>query len=931
MIANRRDDFEKYEKHIDRFLKDIRSHPNTLSLHRNPLLLTISIALYLHRPQEEVPHNLASFYEESIRHLLRRRDYTAKDRQNAFNERDKYYVLQQFALSYMIKRTEENKDFETFPIKLMVHIAQKAAKERINVSSDQADEMVREIHKKAGLITDIGDTIHFTFAHRSFHEYCAARLLSAYGEKGLKLLQPNILNPKWHQTAIFYVSIVSLEGNTHAEDLITHLIDQVEPKLSSDKKEILALTARCASELNRPLQQLRIRVINLLFQTIQQSPDETQELMVSLVIMGKNAPEAVRKIVEERLQQLMNLQNPQSLAKELNRMDQETALALLKFMADSNNQRHHVAALIGLIEMDCLEKIEILWTLLEKFENQRNKKASTHTRHQIFSVIEKDDEAVSYLNNLNTRCLVFIDDQDVRNAYPFCELETKQDNFARLLALEKINQTTKIPDKVHLDEKQPWKSFFHTLLKEKTASEEKQWQRLPKDRMKRIWRLQWKTLGQLFVGGVLIWGIVLLCYWVFNANLKVVHIIFLCCSSIYPAVIWPMFRFIANRMKWLSEGGVASQIFSKCLKGVQWRKQRKPSASFKKAIRMRRSRFLLRIIIFSVCCVLCPLSFWLTNPTFIGHVTDIKYVYFSQDGRTLHTHSYDNTTILKILWDAESGQVIHTEKYKSKKGARVFDNYSYARKLLISSIDDIAILRDAKSAQFINRLEEHIYSIGNSFFSPDDSKLLTVSTDNTAILWDAELRQFIHKLGEHKNSVYTVEFSPDSRKLFTCFDDTAILWDAETGKISHKLGEHKIIVNSVAFSPDSRKLLTAFDNGTAILWDVESGQVVHKLGEYKNNVNSVKFSQDGRKLVIASDNTALIWNTETGQKIWQTPTPFYGQNTWDFSDILVWFILVCLLIFFPFTRVFDKGRYLYLRKPNKYLRIYDLPGIEKWI
>jgi len=170
----------------------------------------------------------------------------------------------------MIKCTKENKDFETFPVKLMIQVAQKAAKERINVSPDQAEKLVIEIQTKAGLITDTGDTSHFTFAHRSFHEYCAARLLSAYGEKGLTMLKRNILNPKWHQTAIFYISIVSLEGNTHAEDLIVYLVHQAETKAFSEKKEILWLTARCTSELNHPLQQLCTRVIDLLFQTIQQ-------------------------------------------------------------------------------------------------------------------------------------------------------------------------------------------------------------------------------------------------------------------------------------------------------------------------------------------------------------------------------------------------------------------------------------------------------------------------------------------------------------------------------------------------------------------------------------------------------------------------------------------------------------------------------------
>jgi len=156
--------------------------------------------------------------------------------------------------------------------------------------------------------------------------------------------------------------------------------------------------------------------------------------------------------------------------------------------------------------------------------------------------------------------------------------------------------------------------------------------------------------------------------------------------------------------------------------------------------------------------------------------------------------------------------------------------------------------------------------------------------------------------------------------------------DSESGQVIHWLREHKKYVTSVAFSPDGRKLLTGSFDDTAILWDSESGQVIHWLREHKGSVNSVAFSPDGRKLLTGSaDDTAILWDAETGQKIWQTPIPFWNAETWNIYDILVWFLLVCLLVFFPLTRVFDKGRFLYLRKPNKYVRLYDLPGIERWV
>ncbi|ETR67643.1 MAG: hypothetical protein OMM_11368, partial [Candidatus Magnetoglobus multicellularis str. Araruama] len=161
----------------------------------------------------------------------------------------------------------------------------------------------------------------------------------------------------------------------------------------------------------------------------------------------------------------------------------------------------------------------------------------------------------------------------------------------------------------------PGKVFSYPV-KGKTASEEKQWQQLPKDKMKRIWRLQWQTLGRLLVGGALIWGMVLLGYWVYNKNLRDEHVIFLCCSSIFIAMVWPIFRFVANKMKWFLADGIAIEKFSKCLKAVKWRKR---SISLFKTIRMSSSRLLLRIIIFSVFCVLLPLSLWVTNPSLTGH------------------------------------------------------------------------------------------------------------------------------------------------------------------------------------------------------------------------------------------------------------------------------------------------------------------------
>ncbi len=46
--------------------------------------------------------------------------------------------------------------------------------------------------------------------------------------------------------------------------------------------------------------------------------------------------------------------------------------------------------------------------------------------------------------------------------------------------------------------------------------------------------------------------------------------------------------------------------------------------------------------------------------------------------------------------------------------------------------------------------------------------------------------------------------------------------------------------------------------------------------------------------------------------------------------------VLILNLFFPFfflptIRLFDRDSVLYLRSPNPYLRLYHLPGIERWL
>jgi hypothetical protein len=80
-------------------------------------------------------------------------------------------------------------------------------------------------------------------------------------------------------------------------------------------------------------------------------------------------------------------------------------------------------------------------------------------------------------------------------------------------------------------------------------------------------------------------------------------------------------------------------------------------------------------------------------------------------------------------------------------------------------------------------------------------------------------------------------------------------------------------------------------------------------------------------LTGSQDSTARLWEAETGEPI-RTHAAFWDEDTWNAWDLVVFALLVILLIYVPTLKWFEKGRWLYLRRPNAYLWLYDLPGIE---
>lgn len=190
----------------------------SMELHRVPLILTISLGLYLHLAAYQIPSSVARFYDEMIRELLSRHDFRADSgvpKANVFNADDKYRFLREFALA-MVRRGGRFEDFEFAEI---LAVADRLAPRMAHVPPENVREFVLEIIERSGLLTQTSDDDQYIFAHRSIQEFLAAVQLSKTPERSATELLRLAPDDNFRQVVVFFAAA----DDDFVDDFLTRL------------------------------------------------------------------------------------------------------------------------------------------------------------------------------------------------------------------------------------------------------------------------------------------------------------------------------------------------------------------------------------------------------------------------------------------------------------------------------------------------------------------------------------------------------------------------------------------------------------------------------------------------------------------------------------------------------------------------------------
>lgn len=153
---------------VDRLINALRDTPRVAILVHNPLLLTMLAYLYSYEykgSSSMLPRNRTQFYRDATELLLRR----WQEEFNKFPWMAKKVALQHLAL--VNERQGANRreiNYENILSEIREVLP------RVNIESDQADEILSEIYERSGILTSLDNGERYQFAHMTLQEYFAA-------------------------------------------------------------------------------------------------------------------------------------------------------------------------------------------------------------------------------------------------------------------------------------------------------------------------------------------------------------------------------------------------------------------------------------------------------------------------------------------------------------------------------------------------------------------------------------------------------------------------------------------------------------------------------------------------------------------------------------------------------------------------------------
>ncbi len=243
---------------------------------------------------------------------------------------------------------------------------------------------------------------------------------------------------------------------------------------------------------------------------------------------------------------------------------------------------------------------------------------------------------------------------------------------------------------------------------------------------------------------------------------------------------------------------------------------------------------------------------------FGGHVSDVKRIAFSKDGRELRAFGSDR---IFISWDYPSGR----ERYRRR--SRVMDDVLFSgdgRSFAALGAAGV-VMGDMDTGTIMNRLKRLVD--GPAFLNRKGTTLLF--TDGRELKW-IDTRSGREKAKYAPGPLRSFAVSPDFKQLLLLRTGAAELRSASDFKLTRRFRLRPNTISAI-LGPAGRLAAFAFADGLVELHDVKTGDVVQARKFPPAYPIQLRFDPGGTYLAIQGHLKLFVWNLKT-RKSFAVPT-----------------------------------------------------------
>jgi len=398
----------------DAFFASIKNS-GTVDLHRVPLILTISLGLYLQLAAYEIPRSIAKFYEAMINELLIRHDFRGDQTgsTNRYNAEDKFRFLREFAFT-MAQRPDR---FEDFTFEEITSFAGTMVPKMSYVRARETDEFVKEIIDRSGLLTRISDEDYYIFAHRSIQEYLIAIKLQRDPPEGARFLLQRAVDSSWRQVALFF-SALDHQG--------------VNAFLSELAKLNLELAGYCLAGAGPVADDIAENILSRLIDSILAGNSVAATLSALVAVAGAQKGTVQDLATAALTEVLTSILGRADLIAVLG-SDPEGAIRLLHALAETRSSQiaATVPSILGAVSIDDDRVVGILWRSLTA-DGMEEEASSKIIVNRLLTMVMRES-GFEELQRQPAYVPSFLSNEMRRQVYPFRNGVDHDSNLVTLL------------------------------------------------------------------------------------------------------------------------------------------------------------------------------------------------------------------------------------------------------------------------------------------------------------------------------------------------------------------------------------------------------------------------------------------------------------------------------------------------------------------